>query len=345
MFSRAIHRLYVFKGGSNHVIAAAGLLLACLSSVHAADEKAATAAQQGATLYARVGDREITLDQYNQSYYQTVRKRYYHSKPPEAELAAVREEIGEDLIMRELLLMEAGRLGLEPDGSGIQAQLAKYDERYADSPRWKEQRGTMLGALKPKLEQDDLLKQIESRVRNIAPPSDQQLKTFYEQSPEKFTEPMQMKLSLILLVVDPSSPTEVWQAAMDEGGKLVEQLRGGADFGELARTYSGDVSAEKGGDMGYVHREMLSSTVEQAIDKLQQGQISDPIRTLQGVAILRLDDRKPARLREFAEVRERARELWLRDRSDAAWAEFKQKLRQKTPVTIFVDVTDTGGDV
>lgn len=333
-----------FKHLFHTVIAAACLSL--LSNVNAADAVPAAQVQSsGQTLYAKVGDREITVDEYNQTYQRTVRQRYYHSKPPEAELVAVRQEIADELITRELLLLEAGRLGLQADESGIQATLEQYDQRYANSPRWKEESAKLLAALKLKLEQDDLLRQLESKIKNIAPPAEKQVKAYYEQYPEKFTEPMQQKLSLILLVVDPSSSNEVWQAALDKGRQLVAELNRGADFAELAQMYSGDVSAEQGGDMGYVHREMLSEAVEKTIDALQPGQISDAIRTLQGVAILRLDDRKAEHLREFAVVRERARKLWLREHSETTWSEFKARLRLDTPVTVFVNVANSDNDV
>ncbi len=331
---------HMFRG------ACAALCLA-LVSVPGVFAGEAPAAQQppGAKLYARVGYREITVDQYEQNYSRAVRQRFYHSKPPEAELAAVRREIADELITRELLLIEAERTGLQADQATIEATLQQYDQRYASSPRWQQERARLLGALKVKLEEDDLLRQIESKVRNIEPPGEQVLKSYYQQNLDKFTEPMRMKLSLILLVVDPSSSSEVWQAALDTGQELVRQLHDGADFAEFARAYSGDVSAEQGGDMGYVHREMLSEAVQQSIDELEPGQISEAIRTLQGVAILRLEDRQPERIRDYADVRERAENLWLREQSEKTWSGFKQKLREATPVTVFVDVVNSDNDV
>lgn len=336
----------LIKGRIYRRVACVCLSIFMLSAVFAGDQaQPAQQASSGQALYARVGDHEITLDQYNQAYSRAVRQRFYHGRPPEAELAAVRKEIADELIARELLLIEAQRAGLQPDQKSIEATLEQYDQRYAASPRWRQQRADMLGALKVKLEQDDLLRQIESKVKNIAPPGNEQLEAFYQQNLDKFTEPMQMKLSLILLVVDPSSSSEVWQAALDSGNELVRQLKDGADFAELARTYSADVSAEKGGDMGYVHREMLSEAVQKAIDELEPGQITDAIRTLQGVAVLRLDDRQLERVRDYADVKERARDLWLREHSEAAWSRFKQKLLDGTPVTVFVDVVNNGNDV
>lgn len=336
----------IFKQLLKSTVALICLYTVLLANAIADERKPAGHVQaDGQALYAKVGEREITVDEYNQTYTRTMRQRYYHSKPPEAELVLVRQEIADELITRELLLLEASRSGIQPDKESVQATLQQYDQRYKSSPRWQQERARLLGALKVKLEEDDLLMQLESKVKNILPPDEKQVRAYYEENLDKFTEPMRQKLSLILLTVDPSSSTDVWQAAMDTGQELVKQLHDGADFAEFARLYSGDVSAEQGGDMGYVHREMLSESVQEAIDELQPGQISNPVRTLHGVAILRLDDRQAESLRDYTDVSDRAYKLWLRERSEAAWLEFKSNLRLETPVTVFVDVVNDDNDV
>lgn len=309
----------------------------------AVSEAASSKPQQ--QLYAKVGNAVITVDEYNQSFQRTVRQRYYHSKPPEGGVEAVRKEVADELITRQLLLQEAKRLGLNPDMTAIGNTLDQYDKQYSNSAKWKEQRERLLKKLQKKLSEEDVLRQLEVRVRNVAPPTDAQLKKYYQTNPQKFTEPMQQKLSLILLVVDPSSSREVWDAAMAKGQSLINELNNGADFAELARTNSGDVSAENGGDMGYVHREMLSEAAQKVVDNLKIGDISDAVRVLQGVAILRLDDLKPERLREYIDVAERARGLLLRDKSEAAWVSMKEKLRLDTPVTVYNEVLDKDSDV
>ena len=169
-------------------------------------------------------------------------------------------------------------------------------------------------------------------------PSDAEVRSYYDANQEQFTEPRRQRISLILLKVDPSSSSKVWQSAMEEGAGLVEKLRSGADFGELARLHSGDLSAQKGGDMGYLHDGMLTEQAEAEIAKLAVGEISEPIRMLEGIAIFRVDERTEARLLPFDAVRERAGELAHRARSEAAWTEFKQELRETTPVE-YVDET------
>lgn len=339
--------------GITHVMAsiAAGFSIFLCGFAFAADNAMATGPvsekqmQSATQLYAKVGNAVITVDEYNLSLQQTVRQKFYHSKPPEGELAAVRKGVADELITRQLLLQEAERRGLKADEVAINKTLEQYDQRYASSDRWKQQRDVLLKKLQKKLSDEDVLQQLQSSVRNIAPPTDAQLKKYYQDNPQKFTEPLQQKISLILLVVDPSSSKDIWSAAMAEGQELVKQLHNGTDFAELARTHSGDPSAERGGDMGYIHREMLSEAAQKVVDELKPGEISEAVRVLQGVAILRLDELKPEKLRPYDEVTERARGLWLREESESAWVYMKQKLRLDTPITVFNEVNIKDNDV
>ena len=86
--------------------------------------------------------------------------------------------------------------------------------------------------------------------------------------------------------------------------------------------------------MGYVHQGILPEPAQQALDKMKPGELSDPVVLLEGVAVLRLEGRKPAKLNSLDVVRERAGDLWQRDQGEAAWAALLAKLRRETPVKI-----------
>lgn len=286
------------------------------------------------TVFARVGDRVVTQRAFDEAYRHALRSRFYHGRPPEGQLDAVRRQVADEVVMRVLLLGEAERLGLHPDDGSIGATLDAYDRRYADSPRYKAHRDELRATLRARLAEEDLLRQIETRVRRVAPPDEKQLVAYYEANPDKFTEPGRQRVSVILLKVDPSSAAAVWDAVLEQAGDLVQRIARGEDFAELARTHSGDASAHRGGDMGYLHQGMLSPAAQDVVDALPLGQVSAPVRLLEGVAVFRVDERRPARLRAFADVAARARELWLRETGERAWTDLRETLRASTPVTV-----------
>ena len=309
-----------------------GLTLPAVAAAQPATTSTSPAA--GDAAFAVVGERVITVSEYRQALNVAMRKKYYHAKPPEDELARFQRDVGDELVNRELLLTEARRRKLQPDRAAIEVTLREYEARYRGSKNWEANKDRMLGAVRQQLESDSLLQQVERQVRQVREPTEAEARRFYDANKQLFVEPEQVKLSVILLKVDPSSPQSAWNAAHAEAKTIHERLQKRAPFAELAQLHSGDASAARGGDMGYVHRGMLPATIHAAVDALQPGAISAPVQVLEGVAILKLEDRKVARQRAFDEVRERAGDLWQRAESDAAWNNLIAALRRATTVRI-----------
>lgn len=311
----------------------AGLLLGPLCAGHVAAQSQASGNE--AEVFARVGEQVITLGEYRSAFAAGVRQKFYHARPPEDELARFQREVGEKLIDQALLAREAQRRGIVPDRARIDAQVAEYEKRYAGNERWQNTRANVLPRLVRELERRSRLERLEANVRSVPLPDPADARAYYEANPGLFTEPEQVRLSLILLKVNPASPDEVWDEAMARGQRLHARLKQGADFAELARLNSADPSAERGGDLGYVHRGMLPESIEkQVIETLHPGAASAPVRLLEGVAIVRLEARKPARLREFADVSRSARELLQRERGEKAWQTLVAELRAAKDVQV-----------
>lgn len=295
---------------------------------------AAAAAPPPPEVFARVGDETISVQEFENAVAMAARRKFYHANVPPAQMAALQREVASELVDKILLAKEARKRGLRADGRRVEKTLAEYEQRYQASAQWQANRAALLPALRKHLEDEDLRNQLAQTVRAVTPPDARRVRQYYEQHPDKFTEPERSRVSLILLRVDPSSPREAWEKAARDGAALVKKLRAGADFAAAARTMSADASAANGGDMGYLHRGMLAEPAQLAVDKLKPGEISDPVTVLQGVAILRLDERQPARLNPFEKVEARARELLVREQSEAAWQALLARLRKATPVTL-----------
>lgn len=294
-----------------------------------------TAPPPSADVFARVGDRVISVRDYESALAAGVRQKFYHGRPAAEDLARFGREVGEGLVAQALLSAEAERRGIEPDRAAIDRQLAEYERRYADSTQWKQSRESVLPRLVAELERRSRLERLEASVRAVPSPGEAAIRAYYESKPERFTEPEQLRLSLILLKLEPAASAADREAAMALAGDLHRQLAAGADFAALARKHSGDPSAASGGDLGYVHRGMLPQAVEkQFADGLEPGQVSAPSRVLEGVAIVRLEDRKAPRLRPFDEVAGNAAALLQRDLGEQAWTRLKSDLRASAAVWV-----------
>ena len=295
-----------------------------------ADSAAAAASAQ----FAKVGDTVITHQEFDTAFAQAARGKFYHGKPPEDAVAMLQREVGQAMVDEILLAREAKRRKLQPDQASIKQTLDGYEKQYAASEQWKTNRARLLPGLKAKLERDGLLEQLGKQVKNVGTPTPGQLEQYWETHKDKFTAPEQVHLAMILLKVDPSSPQAKWDGARAEGAAIVKRLRAGADFKQLAQLHSGDDSAERGGDLGYVHRGMLPEPAQQAVDKLKPGELSEAVALLEGVAVFRLEERKAPKLSPLDAVRDRARDLWMREKGEEASTMLLAKLRRETPVKL-----------
>ena len=101
------------------------------------------------------------------------------------------------------------------------------------------------------------------------------------------------------------------------------------DFGELAKKYSEDGSAANGGNLGWMSPGELVPEFEQAMNRLQIGEVSQPVKTEYGWHLIQVLERRDAQLsaekqREFAKAAIRQRKFdqayqdWLRQLRDSA---------------------------
>lgn len=311
------------------------VLLLNFAVVNAADAKPSAVEHPTAqSVFAEVNGEEISIQEFQSAFQAGMRKRFYHGKIPKEELQAFRKEVTQKLIDRVLLVEEARRLNIKVDDKKIAKQLAEYEKRYSGKTFWKENKEQVLPGLKKALEGENLISVFMKQTKDVALPTEEQAEVFYQKNPALFTTPEKMRVSLILLKVSPASPAGVWEAAKQEADDILKRLNKGADFAELARIHSGDPSAIKGGDMGFVHQGMLAEPAEKALDKLTVGQVSEAVMSLRGIAIFRLDEKQEATLNGFENVTERARKLLQRENSQTAWAELLEKLRANAKITI-----------
>lgn len=135
----------------------------------------------------------------------------------------------------------------------------------------------------------------------------------------------------ILLKVDELVSDAEARRRLDD---LYERLRNGAKFEELARLFSQDGSAAKGGDLGWLYPGDTVPEFEQVMDQLAPGEVSAPIRSPFGYHLVEVlerrmqdvsDTRKRAAAREALKERklDEAYQDWLRQERDRAYVDIR----------------------
>ncbi|KAA5969317.1 peptidylprolyl isomerase SurA [Pantoea sp. M_9] len=118
----------------------------------------------------------------------------------------------------------------------------------------------------------------------------QEVDTLAKQIGSQNSQGTELNISQILLPL-PENPTQ--QQVDDQEAlarQLVGEIKGGADFGKLAVTYSADPQALKGGNMGWGKIEELPTLFSQALSSAKKGDVVGPIRSGVGFHILKVND-------------------------------------------------------
>lgn len=284
--------------------------------------------------FAVVNDEKISAQDYYNAFKEGIRDTFYHGKVTEKEMKEFRDSVVQKLIDETLLLQEAKRRHITPNSKQVEKKIKLKTTKYRKQKDWEESKGAIIASMRPEIEKDNVIEQLRQQIKDVPEPSIEQVKQYYQEHSDKFTAPEKWNVSIILLKVEPSSPGDVWKETMGFGEELVEKLRNGENFEELARIHSGDDSAINGGNMGYIHTGMLSKPAQNVLNTMEVGQISEPVMLLKGVAIFRLNGIQGDRLNPFDSVKGRAKDLVTRQLGDEAWKNLIIKLRENSNINI-----------
>ena len=197
----------------------------------------------------------------------------------------------DELIMRELLMQEARKQGLD-----------QSDEIREKTLRYREQ-----------LILDELLK---DRIKTKVEVTKEELDAYLEKHANQLLANPKVQVSVMLL-------PNVY-AAKD----LKRQVEAGGNFTRFALRYSIDErSRAKGGDLGPYRKGLLEPELDALIPSLHPGALSDPIKTDKGYYLMKVSPLEPEILQADQATRERLRQELLaekrRKRLDDVFAELR----------------------
>lgn len=205
-----------------------------------------------------------------------------------------------ELYTEERLAREAQRLGLL-DQPEIQAQVRMAQRKILVS--------AVVDQFKTGLKQPDFTELAQE---------------YYQTHRQEFTRPEQLQVAHILIKA-PQCPCEDPNGEKRKQAEaLLAELRGGADFGELARQNSDDkTSARQGGILPQlVTRGRLVKPFEDAAFALEPGALSDVVETQYGYHIVKLISRQPETVQPFEQVKARIIEKLAKDFQDTSHKEY-----------------------
>lgn len=288
-------------------------LVAGLAVASACSQTPQPAPTPSADVWAVVDGREIHKSEVEKAYASSVQP---NAAPPSAEeVLGVKLNVVDELINQDLLLAHARAQGLEASAADVDKAFTERKGAIPDAQFQLQisQRGLTVDDLKNGIKRElSIQKLFERDITGKVAIADEDITAFYNANKAQFNlaEP-QYRLGQI--GVTPAKDPQLRNRKGDDAGTpaeakrkadmLMEQIRGGADFGELALDYSEDVqSIAQGGDLGFVPASALArvnAQLRDAVMKMQPGNVS--MVTVGGsYTILMLIGREPAGQRELS---------------------------------------------
>ena len=172
--------------------------------------------------------------------------------------------------------------------------------------------GMSVDDLRKSVEKSFLVQQVQrDEVGSKLQITEEEARQYYQAHREEFAEPANVTLREILIEVP--TTTQQGTAGINVGKEdeisaqaaaIRKRIADGEDFGKLAAEFSSAPSKANGGLVGPLNVADVSSTLQQQLQKMKPGDVTDPLRTTRGFQILKLETMKPASLQPFDSVRD-----------------------------------------
>lgn len=167
-----------------------------------------------------------------------------------------------------------------------------------------------------------------------------EVQKYYDEHKKEFQRPEQVVLAEIFVSTEGKKEEEIPELEK-KARNLLERVKKGEDFNELAKRHSDGSTAKAGGELGVFERGQLSKELEDVVFKLNKGQLTDIIRTKTGLLFLKVEQRYDAGLQPLDKVEPEIMNRLYSGRMEPALRKFLQTLRQESYVVVKPGYADT----
>jgi peptidyl-prolyl cis-trans isomerase SurA len=167
-----------------------------------------------------------------------------------------------------------------------------------------------------------------------------ELQKYYDEHKSEFVRPEQVTLREIFVSTEGKPESEVPELRKKADG-LLQRVKGGEDFGELAKHFSDGSTAKQGGDLGKFEHGQLASNIEQAVFGLQRLQTTDVIPTKTGFLILQVGEHYAAGQQPEDKVENEITDHLYNAQLRPGLRAYLEKLREDSYVMVKPSYTDT----
>ena len=291
------------------------------------------------TMLAKVNGTPITSEEVKREL-DNVMAQYQNKIPPEqlqSLLPKLKTQALENLINTQLLFAEADRKEIKPSSDEINSELDSIISRFPSPEVFQQQltktgitREQMLKDIEQQLKVNTLVKESLNGVEITV--TEKEVSEFYQENPDNFRSPEQVRASHVLLKSNPDDDPMVKSQKRLELAGLRGKIEDGADFAKIAEEHSECPSKQQGGDLGFFERGKMVKSFEEVAFALEVGEVSDVVESQFGYHIIKVSEHQEARTIPLDEVNEKISTYLKNTKEQQAVNTYLGTLREKADI-------------
>lgn len=165
---------------------------------------------------------------------------------------------------------------------------------------------------------------------------------YYEAHKAEFVRPEQVALRAIEVKTEGKKESEIPELKA-KAEKLLQRVKDGEDFGELAKRFSDGSTAQQGGFLGVYKRGELSKEIEDMVFKMKKNELTPVIETKQGFLIMQVLEHYDEGEQSFSKVENEIMDHLYNEKMEPAMREYLKTLREQSYVVIKPGYADGAG--
>ncbi len=248
------------------------------------------------------------------------------------------KEIVQNMIDRELIVRDFKSKGMTIPETYLDTYFENYLKEQFSGDRAEfmafiQQQGKTIKQFRAEQENDIIISYMQNMKRQtVAEISPQKISDYYEANKQKWYSPASAKISQITLKTG-------MYATLEDNKKLakeiMERLKKGESFADLAKRYSKDDSSTRGGEWGWFKKGQLSAVLDQKVFALEEGQYTDPVVIGDMIFIIKVDEKKPDGIQSIDDVREQIEWTIAEQNGRAMYQKWVEGLRRKAYIKYY----------
>jgi len=322
------------RSGKSGIIIA--LMVVCMATAAAADFTD--------RIVAVVNYDIITLSELNRTLESFIKRieKSQDAKGNEEIIQEARKAALNGLINNMLIEQQASKLSIVVDEEDVDKSLKGIlDEKKLSLGQFKEmlsQRDATLEDYKEEMRRQIVkIRLIGKEIRSKIGVSKEEIGEYYGKHRGEYEGQEAVRVQQILIIAPEDAAEEKRSALKANAEKMLERLKRGEAFAQLAMEYSQGPAAQAGGDLGFIEKGVMFPPVDKEAFRLKTDEISDVIASPVGFHIIKIADKRGEGVKPLKDVRDEIIDSIANKKAQKKFEEWIQEQRKKSLIEIRLD--------